>query len=85
MDDEKQGENRRSNLLDEINENFDAAIISVYTGVDPDKKSDIDWEDPFFAAVKRGEADQLAATLEPAPPVHLPTTTTDYEIDQSSD
>jgi hypothetical protein len=84
MDDEKSGENRRGSLLDEINENFDAAIISVYTGVDPESKSDIDWEDPFFAAVKRSEAQQFADTLEPKPQVHLPTTTTEYEIDQLS-
>lgn len=83
MDDEKQGENRRGRLLDEINENFDRAIISVYTGVDPGSDSDIDWEDPFFAAVKRGEQAQLDASL--APPAHLPTTTTDYgDIDQHS-
>jgi hypothetical protein len=56
----------------------------VYTGEDPEKKSDIDWEDPFFAAVKRSEAAQMAATLEPPPtPVPDRTTTTDYEIDQA--
>lgn len=82
MDDEKAGENRRGNLLDEINSNFDAAIISVYTGEDPEKKSDIDWEDPFFAPVKRSEAAQVAASLEVSPPVPDRTTTTDYEIDQ---
>lgn len=55
----------------------------MYTGKDTEKKSDIDWEDPFFAAVKRSEAAQVAATLENVTPVPDRTTTTDmYEVDQ---
>jgi hypothetical protein len=54
----------------------------VYTGEDPGSESDIDWEDPFFAAVKRSEAMQLSDSLDQAPTVPLPTTTTEYDIDQ---
>lgn len=65
----------RTKALDEIEENFAEAVTRVYNGGTSDY--DIDWDDPFFAAMK----------LPPQPgepvPANLPTTTTDFEIDQA--
>lgn len=45
--------NDREGRLKELNENYDQAITAIYF---PDKKDgdEIDWDNPFYAAAKRG-------------------------------
>lgn len=42
-----------NNAVDEIETNYDRAISFIWGAV-PEEEPDIDWEDPFFAAAKRG-------------------------------
>lgn len=43
----------RPGVIEQIEEDFDGAVAQVY-GAPGQDEEDIDWEDPFFAAAKRG-------------------------------
>lgn len=51
-DPQKEGqEGARRQILEQIEDQFQNAIRSIYTGK-PAKDDEIDWDDPFFAASK---------------------------------
>lgn len=53
----------------------------MYTGETPEDRNAIDWEDPFFAAIKRADATQGVDDSRPVP--DRTTTTEKWEIDQA--
>ena len=44
----------RPGVIEQIEEDFDRAVSQVYGSPVEDDGEEIDWEDPFFAAAKRG-------------------------------
>lgn len=87
LDDEKAGENKRQRLLEEIEDNYNTALKDLYNA-DKERKveSEIDWSDPFFAAMKGPANPNEPATPDQATPVPDRTTTTDLaeaEFDQA--
>lgn len=66
----------RTKALEEIEESFQTAILSVYD--ESYEEPQIDWDDPFFSSMKLPNWDDV-----PEQSANLPTTTTDYDIDQA--
>lgn len=60
-------ESPRNSLVEEIEGNFDEAVARVYGYDDESLAEDIDWEDPFFAAAKRGmeKIDEQMPSVDP--------------------
>jgi hypothetical protein len=50
--DGEENTSKRQEYITELNKRFNEAIEAIYHG--PKKEPDIDWDNPFYAAAKRG-------------------------------
>lgn len=44
----------RQNLMQQVDEQYSSALQALYEGTIDNGEEEIDWDDPFFAASKRG-------------------------------
>jgi len=67
LDPQKEGENPRGEILEKVYENYIDSIKKVYNQFDEKKDSGIDWDDPFFKAMKVPSNPHYVAETSPEP------------------
>lgn len=67
LDPQKQGENPRGEILEKVYENYVISVKKVYDQYEEKKESEINWDDPFFKAMKVPSNPYYVAENSPLP------------------
>lgn len=67
LDPQKEGENPRGKILKDVYDNYLESIKKVYNQYDEKRESDINWDDPFFKAMKVPSNPYYVAETGPEP------------------